>query len=70
MKHYNNDPRWITVKYANHCAKCGRRINKGENAFYYPLNKKLYCDSEKCGGAAARDFQACAFDEMQYNSQF
>lgn len=60
---YSGDPRWIDVRYPTTCSKCGRSIQKGEKAFYYPNGKQFYCDHDDCGGQASRDFGANVFDE-------
>ena len=69
-KRYARDPRWLTVKYACKCSKCGRDIKKGEEAFYYPSTRSMYCDHATCGGAASADFESCAFDEAVYNGEW
>ena len=63
---YQGDPFWLTARYVGKCCKCDRVIRKGENIFYYPKGKHIYCDAEACGGAASADFDACAFDESMY----
>ena len=67
---YSRDPRWLTVKYGCKCAKCGKDIKKGEEGFYYPSCRSMYCADDKCGGAASRDFESCAFDEAVYNGSW
>jgi len=27
----------------------------------------MFCEGDKCGGDASRDFESCAFDEASYN---
>jgi hypothetical protein len=61
MQRYRNDPYWITAKWAGKCAKCGAPIKRGERAFYYPQERRLY--SGECAEQAASDFQALAADE-------
>ena len=63
----SRDPYWLTVKYAGQCKKCGVPIQRGAQAYYYPLTKALYC-AGTCGQAADADFQSCAADEYAYNS--
>jgi len=62
---YAGDPRWITVRYSGECRGCKRTIKRGEDAFYYPRTKSLYCKGA-CGQAASRDFESCAEDEYSY----
>lgn len=66
---YSGDPRWITVKYASKCKKCGADLKKGADAFYYPRCKSLYCAAESCGGHCSADFESAAADEDTYNGQ-
>lgn len=67
---YARDPYWLTVKYPCKCAKCGQAIAKGEDGFYYPSNRSMYCKAEACGGDASRDFESCAFDEAVYTGNW
>lgn len=67
---YSRDPRWLTVKFACKCAKCGAAIKRGDEAFYYPSTKDMYCQDDKCGGAASRDFESAAWDEAVYTGQW
>lgn len=69
-KRYAKDPRWLTVKYPCKCCKCGKEIQRGENGFYYPSDKSMFCSADSCGGEASRDFESCAFDEAVYNGQW
>ena len=68
--HRDTRPRWLSTRYAGTCARCGRAIPKGENALYFPADKKVLCAGENCGAQQQRDNDAAAFDEMQYNSQY
>jgi len=67
---YKGDPFWITAKYPSKCKKCGKEINKGAKAFYYPKGRAIYCDSPDCGQQASREFQAAAEDEDWYMGQY
>lgn len=60
---YSGDPRWTVARFPSKCKKCGRDIAKGEQIFYYPRNKTVYCNREDCGKQAARDFGGEAADE-------
>jgi hypothetical protein len=54
------------VKYPSTCAACGKTIKKGEEAFYYPKSKKLYCKKNGCGDRAYADFMTQAEAEEYY----
>ena len=66
FKSYRSDPRWIRAKYPAVCASCKGDIHRGENAYYYPSSRSLYCAKDDCGGQLHRDFEATAFDEAVY----
>ncbi len=66
MPKYQGDPRWINTRYPCTCANCGKAIKRGDNAFYYPRTRALYCEADECGGQANRDFHAAAMDEAFY----
>lgn len=57
---YSRDPYWITAKYPG-VDKKGRPFKPGERVFYYPLDKTFLSGAD--AQAAARDFEAHAFDE-------
>ena len=65
---YAKDPYWTKARFVSKCSKCGGSIKKGADIFYYPRTRSVFCESDNCGGAASRDFESCAFDEMVYNS--
>jgi hypothetical protein len=44
--YYQDDPRWIDIRYAAKCP-CGQEIRRGDRGFYYPKGKTLVC--ENCG---------------------
>lgn len=69
-KRYSRDPKWLTVKYACKCSKCGKAIKQGERGFYYPSDRSMFCEGEECGGNASRDFESCAFDEASYHGSW
>ena len=70
MKRIKQDPRWIEARFSSTCPKCGRGIREGDRIFYYPSDKKAYCDGDDCGSQMSRDFSAACFDEAQYNGGF
>ena len=61
MARYSRDPYWITTKRRGECVKCKTAIAKGEQAFYYPLERKTCCKG--CGEGASAEFEAARFDE-------
>lgn len=68
MTSYRNDLRWLTVKFAANCHKCGRSIGKGEQGFYHPIGRVMYC--KECGADKAASFVAEAQDEDWYNRSY
>ena len=68
MTRYQNDPREIKVKFAGACKKCGCRLPKGVNAFYFPNGKDLFC--LPCGETSFRSFLESAADEEFYEQQY
>ena len=67
MARYSRDPYWLNARFASDCAKCGKRINKGDRIFYYPITKSPMGSACGCAEDAAADFSACAFDEAFVN---
>jgi hypothetical protein len=63
MAKYSRDPYWLAARYPGTCHRCEGKISKGEQVFYYPNGKRLFCKAESCGGECSREFQAAAFDE-------
>jgi hypothetical protein len=53
---YRNDPKWISAKFVSQCKKCNRSIKKGEDIFWYPSTKSVYCNDSNCGQACSKDF--------------
>jgi hypothetical protein len=66
MSRYRNDPHWLQAKFPSTCSRCKAAIAKGDQAFYYPASRSIYCKGENCGQQCARDFEAHAFDESGY----
>jgi len=62
---YKNDPRMITAKFSSSCSKCGCPIKKGTSIYYWPSDRKAYC--EKCGEGPYRQFRSEAADEDMMN---
>ena len=65
MRRYRQDPYWTRARFTSQCRKCGRTIRRGEDIYYYPRTRTVYCGGE-CGQAASRDFAAMAQDEDFY----
>ncbi len=67
----NLDPHWIQVKYSRgYCSGCHCEIKEGENAFYYPNGKKLFCDMPNCGQKESKGFESIAFDDRMNSEGF
>lgn len=64
MRYRSTEPHWVTARWNGKCT-CGKPIRRGEEAFYYPIGKKLCGKTCGCAEAASRDFGACAFDDAQ-----
>ena len=67
MRRHRNDPYCTRAKFPGKCHKCAKTITKGQEIFYYPQSRTVYCDGDKCGQAAAREFTVLAADEDFYN---
>ena len=63
MRAYPRDPYWLQTKFNSNCSRCKATIRKGARAYYYPNSKSILCDSDDCGGDAARQFESMRFDE-------
>jgi len=60
---FPQDPRWIELRYACDCARCGAPIPVRGRAFYYPNTRTVFCSGANCGQQESRDFGAAAADE-------
>ena len=67
MTRYARDPYWLTTKYRTICAKCHGTIKAGEQAFYYPSVKQMFCDMPACGKHESARFDCAAQDEEFIN---
>jgi len=65
--YYQGDPYWTTAKFTSNCSKCKRVIYKGDDIFYYPRTKDVFCYHD-CGQVESRSFEAAAQDEWNYNN--
>jgi hypothetical protein len=63
----NSAPYWITTKFGGKCGRCGLGIKKGEDALYFPADKRLLCARDCCGKQQQRDMDAERFDESVYH---
>jgi predicted RNA-binding Zn-ribbon protein involved in translation (DUF1610 family) len=68
MQRYKNDPWPLKTKFPSTCAKCGRSLPKGSEAYYWPSSRKVFCPS--CGEADYRQFLESAQDEEFYQNQY
>jgi hypothetical protein len=62
---YKNDPRMITAKFSSTCSKCCAKIKKGEEIYYWPSSREVFC--LKCGEVPYSQFRSSAADEDAYN---
>ncbi len=53
-----NDPRQITARFDSCCAETGRKIRKGDECVWYPLNKRIY----HMDSSTAEGFRRTTFD--------
>ncbi|MDG2124886.1 MAG: hypothetical protein P8J87_14380 [Verrucomicrobiales bacterium] len=63
MSRYSGDPYWLTARFNGKCHSCDQAIRKGDRAYYYPRERRLYGDPCGCGQEHAADFEAHAADE-------
>jgi len=66
---YQGDPYWTEAHYFSTCSRCGRHIRAGEQIFYYPKGRRVYCDAPGCGVACSAEFTAAAEDEAFMSGQ-
>ena len=66
MRRYSQDPYWTRARFDSKCRKCGKVITRGQDIFYYPRDKAVYCGGD-CGQVASREFAAMVADEEFYN---
>lgn len=64
----NRDPRWIKAKFSGTCAGCKGDVMAGEDAYYFPVGRKIFCST--CGEIEHGRFQDAVADEKFYNSQY
>jgi ribosomal protein S27E len=68
MKRYENDPRVIVAKFESSCKKCGKKIKKGTELYYWPSSREINCLA--CGETDYNQFLSSAQDEEFYASQY
>ena len=67
MASYQDDPRWITAKFAGK-DKDGNPFKKGDRVFYFPRTKAIYTGAKAERESAA--FNAAKQDEDNYMASF
>jgi len=65
MGYQNNDPRVIKARFQSKCSTCKKTILKGDEAFYWPIGKKIKCIP--CGQPDYNDFILNLQDEEFFN---
>lgn len=70
MSYVSGDPYWLKARFKSKCCRCGKEIKKGEEIFYFPKGKAVYCDSDSCGEKESNVFQASVEDERNYNGGY
>ena len=68
MERYSNDPRKIIAKFDSTCSRCTKMVKKNSNAYYWPKNKKVMCQT--CGLPEYQQFLASVQDEENYNKMY
>ena len=65
----SRDPYWTKARFTSQCCKCGAEIKKGQEIFYYPNGRHVYCQGP-CGQAAYDDFRNMAQQEAYYAGRY
>lgn len=52
---HRNDPKKMTSKFASKCKRCLKKIKKGDEIYYFPIGKSVYCKT--CGKEDFDKFQ-------------
>ena len=55
---YPNEPQWIVSSTNTKCSNCYTKIKRGNDAYYFPLYQKIYCDVNDCGFIREREENA------------
>ena len=63
---FPRDPYWLAARFSSDCAKCGRTIKAGEQIYYFPNSKTVFCDADDCGQHEARQINAALQDERMF----
>jgi len=63
---FPQDPRWITARFPSRCDGCHQPMQAGDQIFYYPNSKTVFCNREDCGKRESRHLEAAIFDERMY----
>lgn len=64
-KSRNNDPRLIKLRFETRCNECSIHLGRGVNAYYWPSDREVLCQS--CGHDDYQAFLSSACDEDVYN---
>ena len=65
MKNFSNDPRQTTTKFKCLCTKCRKVLPKGEDIYFFPSDKSVYC--LPCGVGYYNYFLETLQDEETFN---
>jgi hypothetical protein len=68
MQHYSNDPKQLKARFDSSCSKCAAKISKGQEIYYWPSSREVFC--LKCGEGPYNEFLASAQDEETYQSWY
>ncbi len=63
-------PYWLKSKFGGKCSKCGFGIKKGEDIFYYPATKTVFCAGDGCGKKEAAALASDDFDQAMMNGSW
>lgn len=69
MASFKGDPYWIKAKFQSTCKGCGKVIEKGEDIFFFPRSKAVFCGLRDCGIKESISFDNVAMDEAFYNGE-
>jgi hypothetical protein len=69
----NKEPKIITLKYPAVCKETGKRLNRGEQALYYPQDKSFFCldskQAQEWREMKADDQMGGVYEEIGYNNE-
>lgn len=70
MSYVSGDPYWLKAKFKCKCCRCNKEVKKGEEVFYFPKGKAVYCNSDSCGVKENNVFMSSVHDEDFYNGRY